>query len=67
MAIEIKSATSKYEADIKLLTKQLEEEREKASDLELQHHEQTEKLESAETRFNEVVEGLKTQLRDQTS
>jgi hypothetical protein len=35
MAIEIKSATSKYEADIKLLTKQLEEEREKASDLEL--------------------------------
>ena len=35
MAIEIKSATIKYEADIKLLTKQLEEEREKASDFEL--------------------------------
>jgi len=35
MTQEIKSATGKYEADIKLLSKQLEDEREKASDLEL--------------------------------
>lgn len=35
LGLEIKSATSKYETEIKTLTKQLEEEREKVNDLDL--------------------------------
>lgn len=35
LSSEIKAATSKFKLDIKLLNKQLEEEREKVSDLEL--------------------------------
>lgn len=64
LASEIKSATSKYELDIKLLTKQLEEEKEKVSDLELQLHEQTEKLESGEARYTEIEDQLRVQLAE---
>ena len=57
-------AHSKYEADIKLLTKQLEEEKERTQDLELQLHEKTDRLESGEARHNETEETLRTQLAD---
>ena len=64
MAQEIKISTSRYEIDSKMLTKQLEEEREKVSDLELQLHEQTERLDSAEVRHNEIEETLRSQLTE---
>ena len=64
MAQEIKMAASRYEIDSKMLTKQLEEEKEKVSDLELQLHEQTERLESAEVRHNEIEETLRSQLTE---
>ena len=64
MAQEIKMAASRYEIDSKMLTKQLEEEKEKVSDLELQLHEQTERLDSAEARHNEIEETLRSQLTE---
>ena len=59
---EIKTMTAKYETDVKQLSKQLEEERERASDLELQLHEQGERLESMEVRHTEVETSLRKQL-----
>mmetsp|Transcript_33944 Transcript_33944/g.44790 ORF Transcript_33944/g.44790 Transcript_33944/m.44790 type:complete len:92 (+) Transcript_33944:493-768(+) len=38
MSLEIKQLTAKYETDVKMLNKQLEEEKEKVSDLEIQLH-----------------------------
>ena len=64
LSSEIKNSTGKYELDIKLLTKQLEEEKERACDLELQLHEQTEKLETGEARSTEVEETLRIQLTE---
>ena len=64
LASEIKAATSKYELDIKLLNKQLEEEKEKTGDLELQLSEQTERLESGEARSSEVEEAHRAQLAE---
>ena len=47
-----------------MLNKQLEEEKERAGDLELQLHQQSERLEGAESRFNEMETSLRKQLSD---
>ena len=49
---------------MKMLNKQLEEEKERAGDLELQLHQQSERLEGSESRFNEMETSLRKQLSD---
>ena len=51
LSLEIKAVSSKYEADIKLLMKQFDEEKEKVSELEVKLHESQEKLGIAEKNF----------------
>ena len=46
------------------MSKQLEEEKEKVSDLELQLHQQTERLDGAESRHTEIETSLRKQLQD---
>ena len=64
MAQEIKQLTVKCENDVKQLNRLLEEEREKAGDLELKLTELTERHEAAETRFSETETELTRQLTE---
>ncbi len=64
LAQEIKQLTVKCENDVKQLNRLLEEEREKAGDLELKLTELAERHEAAEARFSETEAELTRQLTE---